>query len=409
MNTASSNATSASSTIHPIALLSRYAGTLAIAALAASCTIAPRLPSAGTEQEPSRARLQRVAFSEIPGWTTDTLFAALPAFVVECPVLIARAETTAIWRDICATANGSALADEASVRAFFELHFTPYRVSDTGGREIGMVTGYYEPLLRGSRRPDERFRYPLYAPPDDLLSVELSELLPELKNKRVRGRVEDKRIVPYWARGDIDAGLAPLRGKELVWVDDALDAFFVQIQGSARVSLAEGGSMRIGYADQNGRAYRPIGQILVERGELELESVTMQSIRQWARAHPDELPSLLAENPSYVFFREVVPDPAAPIDGPIGSLGVPLLAQRTIAVDPRAIPLGTPVFLATTFPLTERPLARLVMAQDSGGAIRGALRADFFWGFGDEAGEQAGRMRQPGRMWILWPKGVPLP
>ena len=350
-----------------------------------------------------------MSFGEIPGWTTDTLSAAWPAFVAECPVLIARAATPAIWRDVCATANGSALADDASVRAFFELHFTPYRVSDTDGRETGTVTGYYEPLLRGSRRPGERFRYPLYAPPDDLLTIDLAELAPELKGKRVRGRVEDKRVVPYWARGDIDAGLESLRGKELVWVDDAFDAFLVHIQGSARISLAEGGTMRVGYADQNGRAYRSIGETLVERGELELESVTMQAIRQWARAHPEAMPSLLAENPSYVFFREVVPDADAPIDGPIGTLGVPLVAQRTVAVDPRAIPLGTPVFLATTFPMSQRALTRLVMAQDTGGAIRGALRADLFWGFGDEAGEQAGRMRQPGRMWILWPKGAPLP
>ena len=135
----------------------------------------------------------------------------------------------------------------------------------------------------------------------------------------------------------------------------------------------------------------------------------MQAIKQWGRDHPDQLPSLLAENPSYVFFREIITDPKAAIDGPIGSLGVPLLAQRTIAVDPRAIPLGAPVYLATTYPLSGTPLARLVMAQDTGGAIKGALRADFFWGFGDSAGEQAGRMRQPGRMWLLWPQGAPPP
>ena len=282
-------------------------------------------------------------------------------------------------------------------------------MSAPDGRDTGLVTGYYEPLLRGSHHRDERYRYPLYAPPDDLLRVELVDLFPELEDKRVRGRIDGKRVVPYWTRADIEAGRAPLAGKELVWVDDAIDAFFLHIQGSGRVTLKEGGIIRVGYADQNGQPFRSIGRLLVERGELTLASASMQAIKQWGRDHPDKLPSLLAENPSYVFFREIVPDPKAGIDGPIGSLGVPLLAQRAIAVDPRAIPLGAPVYLATTYPLSEKPLARLVMAQDTGGAIKGALRADFFWGFGESAGEQAGRMRQPGKMWLLWPKGAPTP
>ena len=310
------------------------------------------------------------------------------------------------WRDACTAALLSTSNDDAAARAFFERHFTPYSVSAPDGRDTGLVTGYYEPLLRGSRHRDDRYRYPLYAPPDDLLRVELFDLFPELEGKRVRGRLDGRRVVPYWTRADIEAGRAPLAGKELVWVDDAIDAFFLHIQGSGRVTLKEGDIMRIGYADQNGQPVQSIGRLLVERGELTLASASMQTIKQWGRDHPDKLPSLLAENPSYVFFREVVPDPKAAIDGPIGSLGVPLLAQRTIAVDPRAIPLGTPVYLATTYPLSEKPLARLVMAQDTGGAIKGALRADLFWGFGESAGEQAGRMRQQGKMWLLWPKGA---
>jgi membrane-bound lytic murein transglycosylase A len=179
------------------------------------------------------------------------------------------------------------------------------------------------------------------------------------------------------------------------------------------VQLAEGGTMRIGYADQNGHPFRSVARVLIDRGELTLGEASMQGIRAWGQRHPDALPQLLDENPSYVFFREV-PAPApgsleASIDGPIGSLGVPLLARRTIAVDPRVIPLGAPVFLSTTEPLSDAPLQRLVMAQDTGGAIRGPIRADFFWGFGDGAGMQAGRMRQQGRMWLLWPNGAALP
>jgi membrane-bound lytic murein transglycosylase A len=253
----------------------------------------------------------------------------------------------------------------------------------------------------------------LYAPPDDLLVVELADLYPELKGKRVRGRVDGRRVVPYWTRAEIDAGKASIAGKALVHVTDPVDAFFVQIQGSGRVQLAEGGVMRVGYADQNGHPFRSVARVLIDRGEMTLGEASMQGIRDWGRRHPDRLPQLLDENPSYVFFREVTPSAPgtleARIDGPIGSLGVPLLAGRTIAVDARALPLGAPVFLATTEPLSDAPLHRLVMAQDTGGAIRGAVRADFFWGFGDEAGSLAGRMRQSGRMWLLWPKGVPLP
>jgi membrane-bound lytic murein transglycosylase A len=379
----------------------------AVAALAAACSIAPT-PPLKTSQLPE-TRLRTVAFAELPGWNDDALTAAWPAFIAQCPTLLAQVAGTPIWRDACTAALLSIPDNDAAARAFFERHFTPYSVSAPDERDTGLVTGYYEPLLRGSRHRDERYRYPLYAPPDDLFRVELAELFPELEGKRVRGRVDGKRVVPYWTRADIEADRASLAGKALVWVDDPLDAFFLHIQGSGRVTLEEGDVMRVGYADQNGQPFRSIGRLLVERGELTLAGASMQAIKQWGRDHPDQLPSLLAENPSYVFFREIIPDPKAAIDGPIGSLGVPLLAQRTIAVDPRAIPLGAPVYLATTYPLSGRPLARLVMAQDTGGAIKGALRADFFWGFGDSAGEQAGRMRQPGKMWLLWPKGAPPP
>jgi membrane-bound lytic murein transglycosylase A len=179
------------------------------------------------------------------------------------------------------------------------------------------------------------------------------------------------------------------------------------------VELAEGGVIRVGYADQNGHPFRSVARMLIDRGEISADRASMQGIKAWARANPAKLPALLEENPSYVFFREVAPFPPgsqeAAIDGPIGTLGVPLATGRTIAVDTRSVPLGAPVFLATTWPLSTTPLNRLVLAQDTGGAIRGAVRADFFWGFGVEAGREAGRMRQDGRMWLLWPKGAPLP
>ncbi len=279
-----------------------------------------------------------------------------------------------------------------------------------------MVTGYYEPLLAGSRTKTARFTVPLYAAPDDLLTVDLAALYPELKDKRLRGRVEGRKVVPYWTRAEIENGSAPVGGKVLVYVEDPVEAFFLEIQGSGRVKLDDGSVMRVGYADQNGHPYKSIGRVLIDRGELTLDRASMQGIREWGRRHPDELPALLDENPSYVFFREV----PAPRTGlarsghrrPVsGRSACPLLAGRTIAVDTRSIPLGAPVFLATTYPLSAKPLQRLVLAQDTGGAIRGAVRADFFWGFGDDAGREAGRMKQDGRMWLLWPTeaGPPRP
>jgi membrane-bound lytic murein transglycosylase A len=352
-------------------------------------------------------------FAALPGWSDDRVEAAWPAFRVGCEALVARARTQRVWQAPCFAADAVDERAPGAVRGFFERHFTPYRVRASDGAERGLVTGYYEPLLHGSRTYAPGYTVPLYAPPDDLLVVELSDLYPELKGKRVRGRLDGRRVVPYWPRADIEAGRANLADKALVYVTDPLDAFFLQIQGSGRVALAEGGTMRVGYADQNGQPFRSVARVLVERGELSVEQASMQRIRQWGRDHPAELPALLDENPSYVFFREVPPplpgSLEARLDGPIGSLGVPLLAGRAIAVDPRAIPLGTPVFLDTTEPLSDAALRRLVMAQDTGGAIRGPIRADFFWGFGAQAGEHAGRMRQQGEMWILWPNGAKPP
>jgi membrane-bound lytic murein transglycosylase A len=374
------------------------------AAIGVACTPLPPGPPA-----PSRVTFEAIAFTALPGWADDAVAEIWPALLAGCGVLVANNATAALWREPCAAASAAAPRDSASVRAFFERHFSAYRAVAPDGSETGLATGYYEPVLDGSRVRSERYRYPLFAPPDDLLTVDLSQVYPQLEGARVRGRLDGRRVVPYWSRADIERGKARLSGKELVFVDDPLAAFFLEIQGSGRVRLAEGGVMRLGYADQNGRPYRSIGRILIERGALRDEAATMQGIQAWARAHPDELPALLDENPSYVFFHEVPPDPNAAIDGPIGTLGVPLLAGRTIAVDVRSIPLGAPVFLATTWPGSGRALRRLTLAQDTGGAIRGPLRVDLFWGCGDEAALRAGRMRESVRLWLLWPKGAPPP
>jgi len=268
-----------------------------------------------------------------------------------------------------------------------------------------MVTGYYEPLLKGSRVRTARYKYPLYAQPRDMLTIDLSSVYPDLKGKRLRGRIEGNRVVPYLSRGDIDKDGSPLKGQELVWVDDAVDAFFLHIQGSGQVEFENGERMRVGYADQNGHPFKSLGGLLIRRGELPPERASMQGIKDWAKRNPKKVQQFMNENPSYVFFRELARD----LPGPIGSLGVPLTPERSLAVDTRVIPLGVPVYLATTWPNTATPLNRLMVAQDTGGAIAGAVRADFFWGFGDPAGSQAGKMRQGGRMWVLLPKGYAPP
>ena len=306
------------------------------------------------------------------------------------------------WHAVCARTNELAQPDNAALRAFFEESFAPYQVFNPDGSPQGLITGYYEPKLTGSRTRTARFRYPLYAAPEDLLTIDLGEVYPQLKDLRLRGRLQGRRIVPYYNRAEIDNGKAVLQGRELFWVENAVDLFFLQIQGSGRIELPDGSLVKVGYAEQNGHPYISIGKKLVESGELKIEEASMQGIKSWAEQHPEKLSALLAQNPSYVFFRELPNG----LSAPLGALGVPLTEAYSIAVDPRTIPLGAPVFLATTYPNTAEPLNRLMLAQDTGGAIKGAVRADFFWGFGEQAGVQAGRMKQSGQMWVLFPKGA---
>jgi len=355
----------------------------------------PRPPAAET------GMLRQASWSDLPEWQMEDPSQAWDAFLIGCRALVKQDA----WLDICTVADGIGRPDRETARRFFESKLTPFQLVNADGGEDGLITGYYEPLLRGSRKPSARYRHPVYGVPEDLLVVDLTEVYPELKGMRLRGRLDGRRIVPYYDRGQIELGEAAVRGREIAWVDDAIELFFLQIQGSGRIALEGGETLRIGYADQNGHPYRSIGRLLVERGELPLEKASMQGIQAWARANPTKATELLNQNASYVFFRELPAD----LPGPLGALGVPLTARRSVAVDPRFVPLGAPVYLATTWPLSSRPLNRLMLGQDTGGAIRGAIRADFFWGFGPEAAREAGRMRQPLRMWVLLPNTYRVP
>lgn len=365
----------------------------------------PSVPEPVPPPATPTVKYEPVRWSHLPGWRNDEVKEAWPAFLKSCRAMRFRTG----WSAACTAAQSVDGQSSEAVRGYFDRYFEPFAVVKWTGpvrEDVGLITGYFEPMLNGSRAPSAKFAAPLYSPPPDLLTIDLTSLYPELKGKRLRGRLEGNRVVPYYERAQLESS-ASLRGREIVWVDSALDAFLLQIQGSGRVRLTTGDVIRLQYADQNGHPYQSIGRYLVDRGELTVEQATMPGIRQWLDAHPERLAEVLNANPSFVFFNEEKLDD--PREGPKGAQGVPLTSGRSIAIDPASVPLGAPVFLDTTYPATDRPLQRLVIAQDTGGAIRGVVRADFFWGTGPEAGEQAGRMRQPLRMWMLWPKGLPLP
>jgi membrane-bound lytic murein transglycosylase A len=336
-------------------------------------------------------------FAALPGWQQDDVRLAWPAFMASCGVLVRKEE----WKPACTAAREVAPSDAVAVRGYFESWFVPNQVRAADGADTGLITGYYEAALRGARKRGGAFQTPLYAVPDDLLTIDLSGLYPELKGKRVRGKLVGKKVVPYSSRAEM--GAASLAGKELLYVDDPVEAFFLEVQGSGRVQLADE-TVRLSYADQNGHPYKAIGRWLIEQGELTAEQATAQGIKAWIAANPARRQELFNVNPSYVFFREErIPDPSV---GPKGALGVPLTAGRSVAIDPTMLPLGAPIFLATTESNSEVPMQRLVMGQDTGGAIRGAVRADFFFGFGYDAMEKAGRMKQRGQLWVLLPKAA---
>jgi membrane-bound lytic murein transglycosylase A len=357
----------------------------------------PACPASGAEaaKRPEKP-LQLANWPDLPGWQNDDQLAAFNAFRASCGTL----GNQPLWQASCASARTVNVTTVAAARAWFEAGFKPWALVNPDGARTGMVTGYYEPVLKGSRARKPPYLSPLFAPPTDMVTVDLADVYPELKNIRLRGRLEGRKLVPYYTRAEWAQQAGSQPADVLLWIDDPIDLFFMEVQGSGQVILDDGSRIRVGYADQNGHPFRSIGRWLVSQGQIKLEQASMQGIKAWAQKHPKRLQELLNANPSLVFFREL------PLEGsgPSGTLGVPLTPERSIAVDPRILALGAPVFLATTWPNDNRPLQRLMLAQDTGGAIRGAVRADFFWGSGAEAGALAGKMRQRGSMWALMPK-----
>jgi len=335
---------------------------------------------------PARLTLAGQRYDRLSGWADDSVAAAIPALLRSCAAfqrapengpLTSRAKdfdfgSVREWREPCAIAASLLPGDDTAARRFFETGFVPLLAGNNGVAE-GLFTGYYEISLNGSRKRGGPFQTPLYKRPAD-----------------------PKRL----SRAQIEDGALAGQGLELVWVDDPIDAFFLEIQGSGRVRLSEGGVLRVGYDGSNGQAYVPVGRLLLERGEIPREQVTMQAIRAWMKAHPKEGAALRRENPSFVFFREITGD------GPLGAQRVALTPGRSLAVDRAFIPLGVPVWLEAQERFSGGVLRRLVIAQDTGGAIKGPVRGDLFWGHGKEAAEGAGAMNARGRYYLLLPRSI---
>ncbi len=343
-----------------------------------------------------------VSYSELPGWNADDFSQVWQAWLASC----ASGKRDLLLLKACAASQSAALMNDTKAqRSFFESQFTPHRVTTRDNKDAGLLTGYYEPVLKGSRTRSATFKVPLYSKPDDLLPLAVVNGVGGFQRSR---RNAQGQVVPYWSRAEIESGAASvsLTNKAWIYLDDPIEALFLQIQGSGRVMLQDGAErgqqVRAAFADHNGHAFQSIGKWLIQRGELRAEDASMQSIKAWALKNPARLNELLAANPRYVFFREE--RITNPQEGPKGAMGVPLTAGRSIAVDTQAIAFGLPVWIDSTEPQFNKPLQRLTFAQDVGAAITGNIRADFYWGTGNAAGEQAGRTKQPLRLFVLIPR-----
>lgn len=385
----------------------RFGGAAALAAvLLVGCAEKPRVstispaPSQQQAPLPSGVAFQPVGFGALPGWQADAVNQALPAFARSCAALTRKAPDAPVgsgplarpardWQRACAQIPASATSDE--LRGILARTFTPYRVTFGDGTPTGLFTGYYEAELNGSLIRTARYAYPVHGRPVDLVEREEG-------GRKIAGRIRNGKLEPYPTRAEIEAGALGTLAPVLFWVDSAVDLHIAQIQGSSQVRLADGRIFRIGYGGSNGYTFKGLGRILLDHGLVQPGQATMPDIRAFLLANPNQAPGLMRENPRYIFFRPIEGD------GPVGAMGVPLTPGRSLAVDPTVVPLGAPVWLDTITP-DGLPLVRLMAAQDVGSAIKGAVRGDFFWGAGEPALAQAGRMKSPGRYFVLIPNG----
>jgi membrane-bound lytic murein transglycosylase A len=373
-----------------------------------ACTQGPSPQSSG-DKVPDILELKESRFEDLKGWTVDAQQEALSAFGQSCEKIKNLDDAKPLGSDpllgtisdlkaVCQHLPDQDLSSPESARYFLETYFKPYALTNDGNTQ-GLYTGYYEPTLYGSEIKTSEYAIPLRTRPNDLVMVNLGEFRDELKGQRIAGRVVSGQLKPYEDRAGIEDGKLP-RAQDipLLWVNDAADAFFLQIQGSGVVVLPSGQTVRVGYDGQNGHPYTAIGKILIDRGELTKETVSMQAIREWMRGHPSEAKDLMRANKSYVFFRRLE------TDGPVGAQGVVLTAERSLAIDPVFLSYGLPVYLDIESPVqSDARIQRLVVTQDTGGAIKGPVRGDVFWGYGEQAASIAGVMKSKGQAWVLAP------
>jgi membrane-bound lytic murein transglycosylase A len=323
-------------------------------------------------------------FSSLTHWDSEDYRQALNSFLNSCKT----EKTKRLYTQLCEQAK-----EAESAKLFFENEFTPYKIENSDESKNGLLTGYYEPMLKGSLIKHDEYIYPIYRKPKDLVVVDLSSIYPELKNYRLRGRLEGDKLVPYYTRAQSKSNI--LDAEVVCFCDSKIDRFFLEIQGSGRVHLDDNNTMYIGFENQNGHRYSAIGRYLVKIGALSLEDVSLQSIREWLDNNPSRVDEVLNYNESMVFFQERG-------QGATGALGLELTPLRSIAVDTRYIPLGSMLYLNAD--VNNSQISKVVFAQDTGGAIKGRVRADLFLGSGEEALEVAGKLKAPLSLWMFLPK-----
>jgi membrane-bound lytic murein transglycosylase A len=362
--------------------------------------------------KPATPAPNTAAFDALPGWSTDHVADAMPALLRGCARLALTPPDQKLggaalapghggqagdWLAVCAEARALPPDDEAAARQFLQTRFDLVPLTDSANA-AGLFTGYYEPEVAGSREENRAYHVPLLTKPAGLVDQT------DATGAHQTGRLQDGALVPYYTRAEIDHGALRRQRLDLIYLKSPIDLFFLQIQGAGRIDLPNGRVVRVGYAAGNGQPYVPIGRVLSGRGDLAPDDVTAGSIRAWLQQHPRAARATMELNPSYTFFREI--PGLSPDEGPPGTLGVQLTPLRSIAVDPTRVPLGAPVWVDTTNP-DGTTLQRLMLAQDTGSAITGGLRADIFYGWGPQAEDDAGRMQAPGRAWLLLPKPSP--
>ena len=340
-----------------------------------------------TYEKLSKANLKQSSWSDLKDFEKDDLNLALDVFKKSCT----KSKRYDTFKEACKKAD-----EYSDAKLFFQENFTPYKLYDENNSDQGLITGYYEPLLNGSRTKNGKFQYPIYKIPNDLIVVDLNSIYPELKKYRLRGQLKGNKLIPYHARNEMEnnKNLEPI-----CYVDNKVDLFFLQIQGSGKVKFQDGSIINVGYANQNGRAYNSIGKAMIKKGYITANQGSLQGIKKWFEQNPTKVDEVLNINESYIFFQESKKSAT-------GALGVELVAQRNLAVDRSFIPLGMPVFIQTNNPINKKEINQLMVAADVGGAIKGQIRADFFWGNSKLAEETAGKMKQKGILYMLLPNNI---